>query len=185
VPVGADIARDLGDLLVRDVEAVVALEGEEEVVARDAGDRLRLEPVELPDAVIFVHDVVACPQVGEALERPPDADVGARRALAEDLRVGEQDQIEVTQHEAAAGRRDREDEAGAVRQLVALVEHDGLEPAEQAPRPHRLAAVDEGHDDLVPAADVGKEVALGLGQPARGDRGPLRLERVWLTGRQL
>ena len=38
---------------MRDVEAVLAAEGEEEVVAGDAGDVLRLEPEETPDAVIL------------------------------------------------------------------------------------------------------------------------------------
>ena len=67
--VGADVARDLADLLVRDVEPVVAPEREEEVVARDAGHRLRLEAEELADAVVLVDDVIAGPEVGEALER--------------------------------------------------------------------------------------------------------------------
>ena len=39
--------------------------------------------------------------------------------------------------------------------------------------------------DAVPRLDERAEVALGLGQPARGDRGPLRLERVRLAGRKL
>src|SRR5207237_6874488 len=57
--VRADVARDLPDLLVRHVEAVVAAEGEEQVVAGDAGDRLRLEAEQLADAVVLVDDVVA------------------------------------------------------------------------------------------------------------------------------
>ena len=85
--VGADVARDLRDLLVRDVEPVLALEGEEEVVARDAGDVLRLEAEETPDAVILVDDVVADAEVGEGLERATETRVDARRTLAEDLRV--------------------------------------------------------------------------------------------------
>ena len=76
--VGADVARDLADLLVRDVQAVLAAEGEQEVVARDAGDRLRLEAEQLPDAVVLVDDVVARAQVGERLERAADAR-GVRR----------------------------------------------------------------------------------------------------------
>src|SRR5207245_2913376 len=56
--VGADVARDLADLLVRNVEPVVAAESDEEIVARDAGDRLRLEAEQLADAVVLVHDVV-------------------------------------------------------------------------------------------------------------------------------
>ena len=86
--VRADVLRDLAELLVRDVETVVAPESEEEVVPRDAGDLLRLEPEQLPDAVVLVDDEIAGPQVGEGGERPPEAAVGARRPLAEDLRVG-------------------------------------------------------------------------------------------------
>ncbi len=112
-----------------DVEAVVALEGEEEVVARDAGDRLRLEAEQLADAVILVDDVVAGAEVGEALERPPEADVRARRALAEDLRVREEDEPEVAQDEAAAGRRDGEHEPRLGRELVARLEHGRLDVA--------------------------------------------------------
>jgi hypothetical protein len=67
VPVGSDISGHLPDLLVRDIEAVIALEAKEEVVARDAGDGLRLEAEELSDAVILVDDVVPGAKVGEAL----------------------------------------------------------------------------------------------------------------------
>jgi hypothetical protein len=65
--VRADVAGDFADLLVRDVEAVIALEGQEEVVARDAGDGLRLESEQLPDPVVLVDDVIARAEVGEAL----------------------------------------------------------------------------------------------------------------------
>src|SRR5581483_9480443 len=44
--VGADVARDLADLLVRDVDAVLAAEAEQQVVAGDAADLLRLEAEE-------------------------------------------------------------------------------------------------------------------------------------------
>ena len=57
--VGADVTRDLSELLVRDVETIVAAEPEEEVVARDARDLFRLEAEQLSDAVILVHDEVA------------------------------------------------------------------------------------------------------------------------------
>ena len=69
VRVGADVARDLADLLVRDEDAVLAAEAEQEVVARDAGDLLRLEAEQLRDPVVLVDDVVARAQVGEARER--------------------------------------------------------------------------------------------------------------------
>src|SRR5262249_43232098 len=53
----ADVAADLAELLVRDVEAVLAAEGDEEVVARDARDLFRLEAEELADAVVLMDDV--------------------------------------------------------------------------------------------------------------------------------
>jgi hypothetical protein len=77
---------------VRDVEPVVAAEAEEEVVARDLGDRLRLEAEQLPDAVVLVDDEVAGAEVGEALERAAGGSRPARRALAEDLCVRQQDE---------------------------------------------------------------------------------------------
>ena len=89
---------------MRHVEPVVAPEREEEIVARDAGDLLRLEAEQLPDAVILVDDVVAGSEVGERRERPPEPRVGARRPLAEHLRVREQNETELAPDEAAAGR---------------------------------------------------------------------------------
>ena len=80
--VGADVARDLADLLVRDVQPVLAAERKEEVVARDAGDVLRLEAEQPADAVILVHDVVADPEIGEGLQRTPEPGIRARRPLA-------------------------------------------------------------------------------------------------------
>src|SRR5207244_4015232 len=52
--VGADVPRDLAELLVRDVEPILPAEGEQEIVARDAGDGVRLEPEQPADAVILV-----------------------------------------------------------------------------------------------------------------------------------
>ena len=50
--IGADVAGDLADLLVRDVQAILAAEGDEQVVAGDPGDLLRLEAEQLADAVV-------------------------------------------------------------------------------------------------------------------------------------
>src|SRR4029453_7421113 len=94
------------DLLVRHVEPVVAAEGDEEVVARDAGDRSRLEAEQLADAVVLVDDIVARAQVGERLKRPPDRCGPPRRALAEELRVRQERDAEIAPDEAAAGRAD-------------------------------------------------------------------------------
>ena len=95
---------------MRDVEPVVAAEADEEVVARDLGDGLRLEAEQLPDPVVLVDDEVAGAQVGEALQRAPRRRCRARRALAEDLRVGEQDEAEIAPDEAAPRGRDGEEE---------------------------------------------------------------------------
>ena len=112
--VGADVAADLADLLVRDVDAVVAAVGEQQVVARDARNLLRLEALQLRDAVVLVDDVVARAQVGEALQRAARRSRGARRPLAEDLRVGQQRDAEVAPDEAAPRGRDGEREARRV-----------------------------------------------------------------------
>ncbi len=184
--VRAHVARHLADLLVRDVQPVVALEGEEEVVARDARHGLRLEAEELPDAVVLVDDVVARPQVGEALERAAEPCVCSRRPLPEDLRVGQQDESEVARDEAATRGRDGEGEAGVVGQRrSAGLEDDRLDPAEERLRPERLPSVGKGDDDTVAAADEAKQVALGLREAARGHGGALRLERMRLAAREL
>ena len=141
--VGTDVAGELAELLVRDVEPVVPPEGEEEVVAGDAGDLLRLEAEELADAVILVDDVVADPQVGERGERPPEPRVGARWPLAEDLRVGQQHQAEVAPDEPAPRRRDREPHAGVAWQRGAVREDRVLHLAQQR-RPGAVPRRDGG-----------------------------------------
>ena len=107
---------------MRDVEPVLAAEREEEVVARDARDLLRLEAEQLPDAVILVDDEVAAAQVGEGGERAAEALVGPRRPLAEDLRVGQEDEAELAPDEAAPRRGDREQELRLLGQVLAGVE---------------------------------------------------------------
>jgi hypothetical protein len=59
-----------------------------EVVAGDAGDLLRLEAEQPPDAVVLVDNVVPCSEVGEGLEGASEPRIGTRGTLAEDLRVG-------------------------------------------------------------------------------------------------
>ena len=174
--VGADVSRDLAELLVRDVEAVLAAEGEQEVVARDAGDRLRLEPEQPADAVILVHDVVAGAEVGERLQCASAEAALARHTAAEDLVIGQEDEAELAPDEAAAGGRDREEELRLLRQLVSRLQHARLDPAQQVLGAQRLAAMREGDDDALARAQERRELVLGLGEAARGDRGPLRLE---------
>ncbi len=176
--VGADVAADLSDLLVRDVDTVVAAEGEQQVVARDAGDFLRLETLELRDPVVLVHDVVARSQVGEALQRPPGRRRRTRRALAKDLRVGEQREPELAPDEAAAGRRDRERQA--LGRLPGL-EQARLGTAEQRLLPQRLSPMREGDDEVEFLAQQAVQLVLGLRQPARGERRALGVERERLA----
>ena len=114
---------------MRDVEAVLAAEGEEEVVARDARDLLRLEAEQLPDAVVLVDDEVAGPEVGERGECAAEAAVGARRPLAEDLRVRQEDETELAPDEAAPGGSDREQELGLLRQVLPRLERGARRPA--------------------------------------------------------
>ena len=147
VRVGADVARDLADLLVRDEDAVLAAEREQQVVADDAGDLLRLEAEQLRDAVVLVDDVVARAQVGEARERAADRRGRARGALAEDLRVGQQ--------RDRRGRARRSRAAPARRRTRARLAGSspgasifGLDAAQQLPLALRLAAVRERDDDV-------------------------------------
>ena len=169
---------------MRDVEAVLAPEGEEEVVARDPRDLLRLEAEQLPDAVVLVDDEVARPQVGEGGERPAEAAVGARRSLAEDLRVGQEHEAELAPDEPAARRRDGEEELRLLGELLAGLEHPRVGALEEVLRAQRLTGVRKRDDDPVAAANEARELRLGLGEPARGDRGPLGLERERLPLRE-
>jgi hypothetical protein len=77
-----------------------------------------------------------------------------------------------------------EEKLGLLRQLISRLQHPGLHPAEQILRPERLASVRERDDDALPRTDQRRELALCLGEPARGDRGPLRLERERLRLRE-
>ncbi len=171
---------------MRDVEPVVAAKAEEEVVARDLGDGLRLEAEQLADPVVLVHDEVVGAQVGEGLERAASRTAPGitRRTLAEDLRVGQQDEPEVSPDEAAARGRDGEEELRLVGQGVTRLEQARLDPAEQVRRAQRLTAVGKGDDDAVSGADEAGQLGLGLGEPAGGDCRPLRLEGERLPARE-
>src|SRR6266540_595683 len=103
-----DVTGDLPELLVRNIETVVTAEAEEEVVARDPGDLLRLEADQLGDAVVLVDDVVAGAEIREGLQRPPTRAPLTRWALAEDLRVRQQDEAQVSPDEPPTSRRDGE-----------------------------------------------------------------------------
>src|SRR5439155_14482179 len=142
-----DVARHLADLLVRDIEAVLAPEGEQQVVAGDAGDLLRLEGLQAADAVVLVDDVVARAEVGEALESAPKSGVRPGRTLAEDLRVGRQHESALAPDESSPSRSDREQKLRFVRQRLAGLEQSRLDPPKQVLRPQSLTPVREGNDD--------------------------------------
>src|SRR5439155_14824569 len=182
--VGADVARDLADLLVGNVEPVVAAEGDEEVVAGDAGDLFRLEPEQPADAMVLVHDVVAGAQVGERLQRSAQSGVASRRPLAKDLRVRQEDETELAPDEAAPGRRNREVQPFACGGLGSLLEPFDGEPAEEGRRPEAVAAVREGDDDPLAGAHEGRQLLLRLGEAAGGDSGPLPLKGEGLAARK-
>jgi hypothetical protein len=182
--VGADVLRDLADLLMRHVQAVVAAEADEEVVAGDLGHGLRLEAEQLPDPVVLVDDEVAGAQVGEALQRPPGRRGPGARALAEDLGVRQQNEAEVAPDEAAPRGRDGEGELRLVGEPVARLEDSRLDASQQVRRAQRLAAVREGDDNAVAGTDEPGKLGLGLGQAARRDGGPLSLEGEGLAARE-
>ena len=182
---GSDVARHLADLLVRHVEPVVAAKAEEEVVARDARNLLRLEAEELADSVVLVDDEIAAAQVGERLQRSSEPGrVRTGGALAEDLRVREEDKAELAPDEAPACRRDREEQLGLAKKLLARLERARLHATEQIRGAQRVTAVREGDHDAVPAADERAELVLRLAQPAGGNCRALGLEGERLAGRK-
>jgi hypothetical protein len=77
---GADVARDLRELLDGQEHLVRARVLEVQVVAGDAPDRLRVEPGEAGDAVVLVDDDVARAQVGERAQRAAPAPPGVHAA---------------------------------------------------------------------------------------------------------
>jgi hypothetical protein len=134
--------------------------------------------------VVLVDDVVAGPEVGERLQGAAEAGARPRRALAEDLRVGKKDEPEVPPDESAACRRDGKEEARLVGKCPSLLEPLDLEPPEEVGRAEPVAAVRKRDDDTLAGADERGELLLGLGQPARGDGGALRLEGEGLASRE-
>src|SRR6185295_10966018 len=61
----ADVPRDAIDALGRERDDVGARERELEILAHDAGDLLRDEPLEPRDAVLLVHHVIAGLEIGQ------------------------------------------------------------------------------------------------------------------------
>jgi hypothetical protein len=147
--VGADVAGHLAELLVRNIEPVVAAEAEEEIVARDARDLLRLEPEQFPDTVVFVDDEIPTAQIRERLQGAPADTTLARRPFAEDLRVGQQDETEVSPDESTPRGRDGEHKPGLPRQCVSFCHDPRFDPAQEVLLPQRLPEMWESDDDTL------------------------------------
>ena len=134
--VGADVAGDLAELLVRDEQPVLAVELEVDVVARDARDGLRVEADEAADAVVVVHDVVARPQVGErgracAPRRAGRSPAPLTRRRKTCWSEGNSATSKRRRDEAPAGARDDEVDAGLPRQRLVGAEQPGLDAAQR------------------------------------------------------
>ena len=76
----------------------------------------------------------------------------------------------------ASRRRDGE-AAGEAGRLLAGPQHLGLDAAEQAAAALGLAPVREGDDDVEALAKQAMQLVLRLGEAARDQRGPLRVEQ--------
>ncbi len=183
--VGADVAADLRQLVVRNVQAVVAAELEVEVVADDAPDLLGVEADEAADAVVLVHDVVAAAQVGDRRERAPEPGRAAGAAAAQELGGGQHREPQGGRHEAVPKRRDAERDARLVGPGPVGRGQVGLHPAQGHVRAPGLAEVSEAHEHAVAGAHERAQLVLGLADAARGERGQLGLELVWLAERHL
>ena len=177
---GADVARDLRELVDRHEDLVRALELEVEVVARDVGDRLGVEAGEAREAVVLVDDDVARAQVGEGAQQPAAA---ARRALdaaaAVDQPVlGDRGELQRRRDEAVAQVGLGEDErlgAADVPARAQAIEVVGGALAAAALRPRDERRVARARELL--------ELGLGLAQRARGELGRLGAELERLRAR--
>ncbi len=134
--------------------------------------------------MVLVDDEVAGAQVGEGLQRATQPLIDTGRALAEDLRVREQDEPELAPDEPATGGGDREQELRLRGQVRVRVDDPGLDPAQQVLGPQGLAPVRERDHHALPGPQERAELGLGLGEPPCGDRRSLRLEGERLAGRE-
>ena len=167
------------------VEPVVAAEGEEEVVAGDSRDLLRLEAEQLSDAVVLVDDVVARAEVGERLQRAAEAGVGPAAAACG--RPG-------CRAAARARARARRSRGAPARPRRAAAASDGSSSPGSSSAASTLrsrfcvrsASPRWGNATTTrwPGADERRQLVLGLREPAGGERGPLRLEGERLAPRE-
>ena len=172
---GADVAADLADLVVRDEDAVVPAELEQQVVASDVGDGARLDAGEAGDAVVLVHHEVARAHVEERAEARAGDEAPLARRGADQRAFVDDGELEVLGDEALAQRRGDEVQPGArlaaVRQL--LRRHDlGREVAQPVGGALGLALVAEDDEHAVVVVDQAHEVALRAADVARRELRP-------------
>ena len=171
--VGADVARDLAELVVRHEQLVVAAELELDVVAGDTRDGLDVEAQEaVPTPWSSCTTWSPGAQVGEARERAAEPQRGRRPgAAAEDLGGGQEREPERLRDEAAAGRRDDEVHARRAGQLVVGIEHARLDATQAEQRALGVAAVRERDQHPHAGGDEPAQLVLGLREAAAGERG--------------
>src|SRR5437588_12871205 len=99
--------------------------------------------------MVLMHDVVARAQIGERLKRTSTDPPLAGHTAAEDLCVGEQDEPEIAPDEAAARRRDGEEQRCFIRQGLAFLEYARLDASEESLLAQRFAAVAARDDDAI------------------------------------
>ena len=97
---GADVAGDLRELVGGREDAIRAAVGKLQVVAGDAGDRLRLEARETGDPVVLVDHVVADPKVGEGRQAAARGRRSRRPAPVHEPAEGNHLQPQVARDEA-------------------------------------------------------------------------------------
>ena len=169
---GADVARDLGQLVRWREDAVLTAVLQLQVVARDPGERLRVEPREPGDAVVLVDDEVAHAQIGEARQ----ATAGRRRSrhppAVDQPAEGVDGQLEVRRDKAL--QRLSLGKGQALRR--ASFQERGVQAIQAVAGALRLAAMLERDDDAVAGAQLALQERLCLADAARRGHGRLRAE---------
>src|SRR4051794_18758482 len=171
VAAGADVARDLRELVDRHEDLVRALELEVQVVAGDAGDGLGVEAGEARQPVVLVDDDVAGAQVGEGAEQPAAA---AGRALdpaaaGDQLVLGDRGELQRRRDEAVP-------EIGLGEHEAAVAVPPGPEALEVVGGALALAALRPRDERRVARARELLELRLGLVERACGELGGLGAE---------
>ena len=170
---------------MRDVEPVVAAERDEEVVARDARDLLRLEAEELADAVILVDDVVAVRRsANDASARPSRASARGGR-LRNTCVSGSRTSPSSRQTNPRRAGETANRSAGVPRQRLAVRRASPLSTLRSSAS-WRSASPRCGNATTtrLPERTKPSSSVSASARPAGGDRGSLRLERERLPARE-